>query len=149
MTGRRTGLGALVALLAALFLAVSPVRASEGAKPPAKKPPRGDVCAETPPFVAMDMLAVPIIRDGDVIGIMNLKPCFAAKPEQADTVAQALPILQDLYVRRLHLYASTRLDPSRPLDVRALRQLLQRAADSVLPQNVPVLLTFLAMRQIG
>lgn len=149
MTGRRTGLGALLALLAALFLAASPVRAEEAAKKPAKKSMRGDVCAETPPFVAMDMLAISIIRDGDAIGILNLKPCFAAKPEQAEAVAQALPILQDLYVRRLQLYASTRLDPSRPLDVRAIKELLQRASASVLGQNVPVLLTFLALRQTG
>lgn len=149
MRERWTRFGGLIALIAVLFLAVAPARAEEGAKPPAKKPPRGDVCAETPPFVAMDMLAVPIIRDGEVLGIMNLKPCFAAKPEQAEAVSQALPILQDLYVRRLHLYASTRLDPIRPLDVRALRAVLQRASDSVLHQDVPVLLTFLSVRPIG
>lgn len=115
----------------------------------AKKPSRGDICAETPPFVAMDMLAVPIIRNGAVDGILNVKPCFAASADQADAVTAKLPHLQDYYVRKLHLYASRRIDPSRPLDLHAIRILLQDGADRVFGRHIPVLITFAAMRRIG
>ena len=145
----RAGFGGTAAFAMAVFLATTPAWGKAAKSENVRKSPRGDICAETPPFVAMDMLAVSIIRDGSVLGMLNLKPCFAAKPDQADAILAKMPVLQDVYVRRLHLYASTRLDPYRPLDVDALRALLQRASDGVLGQKVPVLLTFVAMRQIG
>jgi hypothetical protein len=144
----RAAVGLAFCLVAAGPLLPGPTARAE--KPEhAKRPSRGDVCAETPPFVAMDMLAVPIIRDGAVDGILNVKPCFAASEDQAEAVTAKLPLLQDYYVRKLHLYASRRVNPERPLDVQAIRALLQDGADRVFGQHVPVLITFAAMRRIG
>jgi hypothetical protein len=144
--------GAALALTVGLaaagpLLSCPPARAEKPDHP--KRPSRGDICAETPPFVAMDMLAVPIIRDGEVDGILNVKPCFAASEDQAEAVTAKLPLLQDYYVRKLHLYASRRVNPERPLDLRAIRVLLQDGADQVLGGHIPVLITFAAMRRIG
>src|SRR3546814_16967996 len=104
---------------------------------PVKRPPRGDVCAETPPFVAMDMLAVPIIRDGAVDGILNVQPCFATSADQAAAVTAKLQLLHDSYVRKLHPYASPRAEPDRPLALPAISTILQHDAHRVPASHHP------------
>jgi flagellar FliL protein len=98
---------------------------------PEKAPP-----PPPPVFVEMEALTVPVIRGGAVAKYVLLKVTLEVDGQAARAdVMDRMPRLKDAFLRDLHAYfASVPLDS--PLNVRTVKQRLQRVADKYAGRGV-------------
>lgn len=135
----------ILCLIAGLFL---PVAADASGKPsgkPKKHEGGSRAAGSNTPYFVLDPLPISIIRDGLGKGILVVEIGLDAKTMAGREEAEHLvPLLRDLYIRVLNLYASRDLHIHRPASPELIKARLQLATDQVLgPQKATVL-----MRQV-
>lgn len=122
--GRRASMSRLGYLILLLLASLAAVQTAEARKP-------GH--AVYGGYIAVEPLTVPVIRQSGLGGLLTVEFWLEPGGEEAMRRAeQRLPRLRDAYIRCLHHYAGLRLDPRRPVDVVALKHLLQAATEEVL-----------------
>jgi len=110
--------------LAALCAATAAI-----ASPEAKE----DAESSQSPYVALDPIPVPIIRDGAGRGMLVVEfGIDAGTLDERKEAERLMPRLTDLYIQVLNLYASRDLMLNHPPDAETIGKRLQAATDQIL-----------------
>jgi hypothetical protein len=102
------------------------------------------------PYFAVEPIPVSIIRGNTGRGILVVEVGIDAGPLEEKTKAEhALPLLRDLYIQVLNLYASRDLHLGEPPDAAVIKHRLQEATDNILGKGkAKVLLRQVLARRI-
>lgn len=89
------------------------------------------------PYLDMDPMLIPILRDDEVRGQINIWMSLEiTKGEEKIDIWRQTAKLRDGYFRSLNSYASNQLDYRKRLNTKLIKRLLQRVTDKVLGENV-------------
>ena len=93
------------------------------------------------PYVALDPIPVPIIRDGTGRGMLVVEfGIDAGTLDERKEAERLMPRLTDLYIQVLNLYASRDLPLNHPPDAETIRNRLQEATDQILGSKKAIVL---------
>jgi len=99
------------------------------ASPEAKE----DAESSQSPYLALDPIPVPIIRDGAGRGMLIVEVGIdAGSLDERKETERLMPRLTDLYIQVLNLYASRDLALNHSPDAEIIRTRLQQATDQIL-----------------
>lgn len=107
------------------------------ASPEAKE----DAESSQSPYVALNPIPVPIIRDGSSRGMLIVEfGIDAGSLDERKEAERLMPRLTDLYIQVLNLYASRDLVLNHSPDAEIIRKRLQEATDQILGAKKGVVL---------
>ena len=131
------------ALLACVLAAASPAHASGGGGHGAKKDGHGGSKAKAPKkqrpitslesWVMVDPFSVTVIQNDKIRGKVSVSFGMDVPDDELRERAELImPRLQDAWLNRLNLYASTTVRPGKPANIDDVSLLLQTTADQML-----------------
>jgi flagellar basal body-associated protein FliL len=131
------------ALIVSVIAATAPAQAAGGGGHGAKKEGHGGSKAKAPKkqrpitslesWVMVDPFSVTVIQNDSIRGKVSVS--FGMDVPDAELRERAeliMPRLQDAWLNRLNLYASTTVRPGKPANIDDVSQILQSTADQVL-----------------
>lgn len=98
----------------------------------------GDTFDEKSSHVRIDPFNVAIIQDNKVLGTLYVLVDLETGGRSKNVgVIKYRPRLRDAYLKTLSRYANNQIDPKRPVNVKLVKRLLQRATDNILGDESP------------
>ena len=92
---------------------------------------------ERPRFIQLDPLSVPLIKDNEVIGNIQLAVSLEAESsEDARLISRAKPRLSDAFLRDLYQHVPRYLRREPQIDIAVIKKRLKVVADRVLGEGV-------------